>query len=219
MIIAKNIQSLYSSHKDEIHKLVYESQKKPVTHAELSLVHDVIDKEGKRLYRWENPDNIPLFRYEKMLEYMQLITKGLTAKEDEMLDERIEQALQAGLKNEKVNSAVTIGAAIHERKVRRKMCVHSELMFNYIAVQIVREDESPLVFDNDIQMSKVVMLKEFAREGVADFFLTSPELKKLRDLLEMSKQDLETYIAESHIQTQRLKELFQIIESKNTSKA
>lgn len=218
MILARSVQSFYDSHKDELLKIVYRSQQKPTTHAELSLVEDIIDEQGRRLYRWQNDNDIPLERYGKLLEFMQFMAKGLTAQEDETLDGLIENALEDGLKNEKKKSAVAIGACIEERKRRRKLSIHTELLYNYIAVQIVREDEQPDTFDNDIHLEKVEMLKRFSANGIASFFFTSPELKRLRDLLQMSKEDWERYTHEYQIQAQRFSQLVETIASVRTSK-
>ena len=166
MIFPRSVQSFYDSHKEEILRLVYNSQKKPTTHAELSLI-DTIDEQGRKYYEWQKDGLMPVERYGKLLEFMQFIAKGLTAKEDETLDELIEGALEKGLKNPKERSAVVIGAAIEERKRRRRLCIHTELMYNYIAVQIVREDEQPDVYDNDLQMQKVETLKQMSKDGVA----------------------------------------------------
>lgn len=218
MILARSIESVFASNKEAILKLVYNENKKPTALSSLSLIEDTIDEQGRKYYRYPRPELLPLQRYGKLLEFMQYIAKGLSAEEDEQLDAVIETALEDGLKNPKKGSAVAIGACLEERKRRRKMCVHTELLYNYIAVQIVREDEQPEVFDNDIHLEKVATLKQFSSDGVASFFFTSPELKRLIDLLEMSKDDLQQSIKEYHLQRERFVNLLEVIRSRATSK-
>jgi hypothetical protein len=214
MILAKNVNSFYQKHKSEILKLVYAERAKPISQAKTSFVH--LDKNGHTYTHYENQGDLPLVRYAQVLEYIQFIAKGLTAQEDERLDGEIEAALETGLKGGG-GAAVTIGAVINEKKKRRKICLHYELICNYLMVQWIRDDEDPGVFDNEIQLQKVEMLKE-EKGGETGFFFQQPELKRLHDLLQMSKEDWERYTREYHTATIRLNELLLQTASSRLSK-
>jgi hypothetical protein len=150
-----------------------------------------------------------------LLKFTQYLAKGLSPEEDEALDQIIEDAIENGLKNPKAKSAAIISTVLTEKKKRRKLCFHTELFYNYLAVQLVREDELPMVYDNTIQLEKVEQLKrEQPDEGVM-FFFRQPELKKLKDLLMITPEVLEILMAESKQEIQLLKEKVDYLRSLN----
>lgn len=211
-----NIQKLWATHRSEFIRLLYDEQPKPITHS--GLEQRYMDKQGRFYYGWPTDGAIPIERYGKVLDYMQYMTKGLTAHEDDKMDDAISSALEDGLRDQKKKSAARIGVIIEERKKRRSMCIHTELIYNYLAVQWARQDEDPNVFDNEIQMQKVETIKEENKNGAVGFFFQQKELKKLRDLLEMSKEDWQLSMNEYQIQEKRLSELLMMVGSDRTLK-
>ena len=205
MIIARNIEDVYKKHKADLMKLIGQ-ESKPITHAEL--VKRFIGEDGKQYYGF-NPDMaLPLERIGQLRFYMQLLAKGLTAEEDEAIDNEIERVLTDGLKNNK--GAAQIGALIMERKKRRSMIIHTELFYNYLACQLIREDESPEYFDKDIQLQKVAQFKEEVKKKGSYNFFQVPEFTKLNGYLKLSESEWETYWQDSVLQQETLQEVLKV---------
>lgn len=222
MIIAKNLKSLYASHKDELIKLLLSDQVKPSTHTHLELItHNGVpfyDSNNKRYYRFGKRLNMSVDRLGEMMHFTQCLAKGLSPAEDDKIDEMIGRALDDGIRNPQKSAAAKIGAALEERKKRKTLTFHSELYFNLLAIQFIREDENPLTYDNEIQMQKVMAFKDGLTAERAHFFFQQPELKRLIDLSMMSPQDVLKSLEESQAERELLsKKLSLIKEYQNTS--
>jgi hypothetical protein len=190
-------------------------QNKPITHANLEFFFTDSSDKNFKWYKYPKNMAMPVDRLGQLLKFTQYLAKGLSPEEDEALDQIIEDAIENGLKNPKAKSAAVISTVLTEKKKRRKLCFHTELFYNYLAVQLVREDEHPMVYDNTIQIEKVEQLKrEQPDEGVM-FFFRQPELKRLKDLLMITPEDLERLMSESKQEIQLLKEKVDYLRSLN----
>jgi len=172
MIFAKSIESFYQKYKEQIERIRLKSITKPITHANLELVN-FIDKAGHKYYRFPKAMSLPIDRLGMLKMYNQYLAKGLTPEEDDAIDSAIEAALADGITNPKSGSAARIGALIMERKKRKEFSFHTELFYNILAVQWVRDDESPTVFDSAIQLEKVkTFIAEENKDGICFFFFS-----------------------------------------------
>ena len=175
------------------------------------LEHCYIDTIGKGYYRFGKDFSLPVDRLGKLYAFTELLFKGLSPSEDEAIDRAINNALEAGLGNPKVKSAAKIGSLLIEREKRRNIVIHPELIYNILAVQLVREDEEPSIYANAIQMEKVAQFKlDYERNGAYPFFLM-PELKQLNSFLRLSKEELEAYWTESLLQQTVLMEALRTV--------
>lgn len=204
MIHFGTLDSLYKKHEREFTHLVL--NKKPLTHSQLSLSY--VDSIGKKYYAFPKEISLPLERAGKLQEFMQYISKGLTAQEDESIDDAIAKALLSQPTKEKI--AIAIGAILAEKQKRRNLAIHTQLFYDYMAVQLIREDENPETFDNEKHMQKVDQFKADTKEGGTYFFFQKPPFKKLFDLLNFSITEWETYWHDSLNQQKILKELMAI---------
>lgn len=214
MIIAKSIESFYKKYRKEILALVQAENTKKLGTKDLEFRYT--DLEGVSYFGFGRDMALPVDRLGKLYGYMEMLMKGMTVAEDEAIDKAISQALEAGLGNPKEKSAAKIGALIMEREKRRSMVIHSELLYNILAVQWIREDEDPTTYNNEIQMQKVSQfMKEVQERGAYSFFQV-PELKQLNSFLKMSKDEWEGYWSESIIQQKVLIEALKTIYSSGT---
>lgn len=212
MIFATSVESFYTKHKEEIERLRLKSVTKPITHANLELV-DFIDANGHQYYRFPKSMSLPIDRLGQLKMYNQYLAKGLTPEEDDAIDTAIEQALSDGLSNPKSGASARIGALVMERKKRKEFTFHTELFYNILAVQWVRDDESPTKFDSAIQLEKVkTFIQEENKDGIC-FFFHQPELKGLTSILQILEKDVPTYLAESKAKVQELTEKLTLINS------
>lgn len=206
----KSVSELWNEHREEFLKIYSIEQVKPLTHA--NLVKAFIDKNGKQIYRFAKDISLPLERFGKLNEYMTYMAKGLTAEEDTEMDLAIEKILEQGIGKSQKNVSA-IGAILQERKKRRALVIHHELLYNFIAVQLVREDERPEVFDNDIHMEKIKTFKDMVADEGAYFFFQKQELNRLSVLSNLSPSEWGTYWEESILQEKLLPQALKVYTS------
>lgn len=204
----KTPAELWSLHREDFLKILA-SERKPLTHSQLS--YGFVDHYAKKYYRFTKEVTMSLERFGKMQEYMKWMSAGISGTEFKMFLDAIDKVLLDGLG--KHPNVVSIGAIIAEMKKRSSMVIHTELLYNFVAVQVVREDESPERFDNDVQMDKVKTFKEMAEKEGVYFFFHREELKKVSRLYNMSEEEWTKYWQESLIRQAALPEGLKAIAS------
>lgn len=208
----KTPAELWALHREDFLKIL-SSERKPLTHSSLS--YAFVDGNAKKYYRFPKDIALSGERFAQMQDYMSWMSSGMGATEFDMFMDAIDKVLLDGLG--KHANVVALGAIIAEMKKRRKMVLHHELLYNFIAVQLVREDENPEVFDNDIQLQKVAAFKELTKTGSTYFFFHSEELKKLSHLFNMSEKEWQTYWEESLIKQKALPEVLKVLSRRTES--
>jgi len=211
MIVAKSVQPFFNKHRPEILRL-YNAELTQKFRA-YNLVPRYTDMNGLAYFAFPKDMGLPVERLGKLYHYTELLFKGLSASEDEAIDNAIESNLEAGIRNAKNKSAAKIGALLIERKKRRGIILHHELIYNILAVQWIREDEEPTVFNNEIQKQKVEQFQRESEAGNSHPFFQAPELIQLNSFLKMSIEEWEQSLNESRIQAQVLKESLKILSS------
>lgn len=209
MIIAKSIKSFFAKHRREILEIYSRELSEKISASNLE--YRYTDLNGVAYFGFGRDMIIPVERLGKLYYYTELLFKGLSPAEDEAIDQKINENIEAGLINKKNNSSAKIGALLMERDKRRKMVLHHELLYNILAVQWVREDEEVGVFNNEIQMQKVDQFQREVKEKGSYPFFQVPELTQLNSFLKMSSEEWERYWTESQIQVELLKEALKIL--------
>jgi hypothetical protein len=219
MIFAKSIEDFYIKHKEEIERLRFKHNLKPVQCANLEDTN-YIDDLNRRYYRFPKAMGLPIDRLGQLKMFTQYLSKGLSAEEDEAIDAAIRKALDDGLQSPKSAAAARIGALLMEREKRKQFTFHTTLFYNILAVQWIREDENPLEFDQAIHFEKVQhFMKAESKEAIL-FFFHQPELSGLTSLLKILEKDVLTYFQESKAMIQELSEKLSLINSfTSTSKS
>ena len=151
------------------------------------------------------PDSLglPIDRFGKMKHFLMWMASGIAPQELTALLDKASEALASGIKDNK--NAAMIGMCIEEIRGRERMTIHTELLFNFLAVQWVRDDEDPLIYNNQIQLEKVEVLKKENAAGNSYFFFQQKELKMLSNLFRMSEGEWLTYWNESILNQEYLK--------------
>lgn len=212
MILSPSVKSFYLKHKDEIEQLRFKEHQKPVLVSALEETN-FLDSNGKRHYRFPKLMAMPIDRLGQLKMFSQYLSKGLSAEEDDAIDSAIEKCLQDGLSNPKSGAAARIGALIMERKKRKQFTFHTQLFYNILAVQWVREDEKPLEFDQAIHFEKVQEFMKAEKDESILFFFQQPELSGLTSLLKILEKDVPTYFHESKEQIKELADKLSLINS------
>lgn len=212
MIFAKSLESLYAKHKTELRLLMALDKPKDKATMEFGFT----DSNGKNYFKYPQDAVIPVERWGKLNEYAMWMSAGLTSTELDKLVTRGEEAIADGLKKDTRNVAI-IATVFDQIRQRKNMVIHTELFYNYVAVQLVREDEQPDVFNNEIQLQKVEQFKKEVAAGNSYDFFFKLGLSKLNSLMDMSKAEWEQYWINSQQEQELLSEAVKLLQSKKTS--
>lgn len=214
--VNEQLQSLYDSHKDEFNKFFASTQAKKLTHS--SLEKHFIDSNGLQYYKFPNLMNMPLPRRGELAGYIMFLSSGFSGEETDKIHDAQDKILSEGIG--KPETAGKLGALFHLQRQRRKMCLHTELMYNIAAVQMIREDEAPDVFNNQVHLEKVKQFKKEVELRNAYFFFQELQLNIPFDLTKFSQAEFLTLWDESLLSqaslTEILKLLTRVSESSNT---
>lgn len=198
MILSKDVESFYKKHKEEILKLVAKDQNKPIGFDELE--YSFVDMLGRRYYSFPEATALPIERLAKLEEYKVLMSSGLhngvieelTNAMDNILSNIVNSGLETEVKKNSSKNLANLGMLINEIKERQKIFIPIELFYAFLSCQLVREDESPYVFNESIHKDKIVALMEL-NEKNGGFFFGQKELSLLRNLLNMQEEEWNEY--------------------------
>lgn len=190
MIITSSIESLYANPKYKTKLRLLMALDKPPSH--LQLEYGFTDSNGIKYNKFPKGTDIPVERMGKINEYQMWLSAGLTHTELEKFLAEIEDAIGDGLKNNMKNAA-RIGACVYKIRERKNMVVHTELFYNYVAVQLIREDEDPAIFNESIHQEKVAQFKKEVAAGNSYDFFFKIGLSKLSSLQDFSPSEWNTH--------------------------
>lgn len=186
-----------------------------IPHSKLELCFT--DCNGKKYYKFPESMSLPIERFGKLQEFMMWMSASLTGQELELLIDEAEKALMTAMTDKK--GFAKIGYVLTMIKERKTMCVHTELLYNFLSVQVIREDEKPEFFNNAIHLEKIDQFKKETADGKTyDFFLRIG-LKKLNDLFNMSEAEWNQFWGESLEAQRLLMESVKIISKSESAKA
>ena len=169
------------------------------------------DDSGNGYYKFPSGMEMPVLRIAKLQEFLMWLMRGASREEYLRAIGIAEAALQDGIKNPK--SAAKIGFVLQELKNRSEMVIHDELFYNIIAVQLVRHDEDPTKFNNEIHLQKVEDLKEMDKKDDT-FFLHIQEFLAVFNLSNVGRVELETLMNVSRVTRQAMDKMESILSEK-----
>lgn len=186
---------------------------KPIQKTDLRYIFT--DLAGKKYYEFSQDKPLPLERFGEQTRILQYITKGFSQQEQVLILDEMEKSLANGLKDTKMISRIAF--LIGEMKDRASIVIHTELLYELVAVQWVREDEMPETFNSKIQSEKISAFKEYVSAHGSYFFFQSAPLKKLNHLLNMSETEWTTLFHESLIRQKALTETLKQFQSQRSN--
>ena len=207
-LFKKDIKKIWLKYKKELTELYLEEiNGKRLKNSDLEF--RFTDKNGKSYFGFPDSLPLPLERWGKARDFLHWMNVGISPDEFKQLIEVAEKNWVSYIKTGK--NASKVGYIFEELKNRSEMTIHTELLYNYLAVQLVREDEEPTQFNNELHMEKVKQFKEETANGNHYFFFQQPELKKLQELWNFSQKEWERYWLESEMKQNILKQTMQTI--------
>jgi len=153
-----------------------------------NLYHEFTDDQGRKYYVFA-PGTIPFVRYQQQKEFLRWVEIGQSEDEYRKLNDYGSQALTMG-----VNGLTTIAKVFQEQEFRINV-IRPQLIYQLMAVTIVREDEDPLAYSREIQDEKAKLIEEdmsslsmsdpdkgmeffFALKPLMPLFLKSPHTRE-----------------------------------------
>jgi hypothetical protein len=200
-----------------IYKWLFSIQKTPLTHKELK--REFADTNGKWYYSFEGLA-MPINRVAQAENYKIWLNNGLTKKNLlYFLSESDKCVNNAVLKDKdfakQMAKIITING---EMRDRANMVIPTELIYNILAVQFIRQDEDPTTFNNNIQLEKVAMFKDLDEKNNNSFFLQTNQLKALLFSLNMSESQWMEYLKSSVPKEEQYQRMIETILSGNLLK-
>ncbi len=205
----KDCEAVWKTHKEFFLKKLAADQHQPFDRGKLE--YRFIDMNGKTYWAFPKDLPKPIERLGQEMNFMMWMSSGLSSKEIDSLFDAMDKALMHGIKTGK--NGARIGALIEEGRKRKSMVLHTELLYNYIACCWIREDENPLVYNNDIQKEKVDQFKKEVAESGSYFFFRKPELERLNYLWNLTEGEWNQYWQDSLLKQEMLPQVLKTISS------
>jgi hypothetical protein len=207
-----DLKQIWKDHRDELLKLyaaeVPQGDK-------VSMDKALVDLDGKVYYRFTGSSTIiPLERMGKMQDFLTMMSAGLDEKELTALIDVANGELAMALAGKKAD-VIKIGAVLNQIKERQQMILHDQLLWQFMAVQLVREDEPAAKFVQKIHDEKVEALQKLYWEKSDTNLFTMPELKMLSDMLKCSPGDWELLLVNSVRERSKLKRMISLLRGAN----
>lgn len=173
----------------------------------------------EKIFSWKGHDYsrfpeqfaLPVERYGKLQENLMWQSAGMTATEMLGLLNILEENLER-LVNQEKGSLVKCGAIVQQMKMRAEMVVHTELLYHFLAILYIRDDEDPFKYSERIQLEKVSAFKEMSEGKEYDFFQV-PELRRANQLLSLSETEWNEFWDQSQQEQKNLKEVMDYLTS------
>lgn len=192
-------------------------QQKALTkeHGMKDLEYAFVDDIDRKYYRYTSEMAMPLKRVSQMKVFLMWLSSGLSGEQLDELMTECEKQLEARVEGSK-NIAV-IGAIIQDIKRRKDRVVPIDLFCQILAIQFIREDENPLIYDSRIQQEKAEYIQKAADNEDA-FFLQLPELKELGKLWNWKTTDWLTLLEYMKIEKLRVRETIRYYQNLSKSR-
>jgi hypothetical protein len=203
-----DLKTLWQKHREEFLKF-YANE---VPQGEkVTMEKALVDLDGKVYYRFVGSSTImPLERMGKMQDFLTMMSAGLDGNELEALIDIANNELAMALAGKKAD-VLKIGAVLNQIKERQSMILHDQLMWQFMAVQLVREDEPASQFVQKIHDEKIEALQLLYYKNDDYSFFQNPELRLLNDLLRSSQEDLQMLLMNSIREREVLKKKISLL--------
>jgi hypothetical protein len=205
------IKLLYKLFKKQFNELIAANYARPKDFVGMDMIF--IDSSGNKYYKHKNFNDISVDRLGRFNTFLMWLNMGLgtftvqgkkQVTELDLILTEIESALEQGIKQ--TNVAARIGAMVSEIKDRKNMVIHHELLYNLLAVQWIREDESIDKYDATIQLEKIEQFKKEVAKSNSHFFFAKAKLSEALPYLEMTEQEWTELWQQSEAKLKALKE-------------
>ena len=203
------LRKAFDENKEAFIGFIIEEQQKVISIADLERVF--IDTNGKLYFRFPKTMSTPVERLAKQMEFNMYISSGIDRNEWLKIRDAMRNVLNDGLGNPV--TASKLGALIEVLSGRLENIMHPELMYNIVAIQWIREDEDPAVFNQQIHNEKIEEFKKMVNDKGAYFFFQQTELGLVSSLLRLTPHEFTALWENSQKELLSLKPILDYIQS------
>lgn len=170
------------------------------------------DLKGRAYYRVPSQMAMPIEMFGMLQDNLMWQSAGMTAIELKGLIDAGELEME-NLVQGKKGSLATVGYVLSEMKMRSEMVIHTELLYRFLAIQYIREDEDVENYNDSLIEDKVLAFKELVKKKGAYSTFQVPELERVNQQLNLSHQEWEELWTASIKEQERLKKKLEILKS------
>jgi hypothetical protein len=178
------------------------------------------DPKGRTYFEFPESMALPMERFLKQKEFMEWMMSGLTDTQLRMLSEQAHKSMVDGLslpaksaaQAKEFAKAMSIISQISERQDK---VIPMDLVINCLCAQLIREDENPHVWNQDIHQEKCDFFK--AHHMDYQFFFRFTAFRKLSKTLNVSKENWNEYLLQQALQAQAVTESLKMFSSRRES--
>lgn len=210
----KSPQELWNKYRAEFLKIYASEQGLKIAHKDLEKWF--IDSNGKQYYKFPKSMSLPIERKGHLTDLYTHLSSGISGEEMDKLLSAMDNILSQGVGKPEVASK--LGAIIHILKERRKLIFHTEILYNILAVQAIREDEAPDTYSTEIQLQKVAQFKEEVSKSNSYFFFQQTRLHTPIDLLSLTPEEWASLWEESQVQQGAMEKMLDLVLTSGESK-
>lgn len=174
-----------------------------------NLYHEFTDKQGRKYYKFAT-GTIPFIRYQHQKEFLRWVQVGQSEEEYDKLIGYAQESITEGVKG-----LPSISTVLSELQFRKNI-IRPALIYQMMAVSVVREDEDPLSYSLQIQDEKAILIADDMNDEMRFFFALKP-LMELFLKLPHSRERWRQISNGSRMETQRRENLYLALEGCATS--
>lgn len=138
------------------------------------------DSNGKRYFKYSNEFDMPIKRQGKLQIFLSEWKIGLDEKDYDLCLQSMDEALRGVGKTltDELRIAgqpdlTAIGFLITEMRNRKNLVVNNDIFMKMVACLYIREDQSPDIWDAELEMEKVKQFEKEAAGRLWDFFYSA----------------------------------------------
>ena len=169
-----------------------------------NLYHEFTDKQGRKYYKFAT-GTMPFIRYQQQKEFLRWLQVGQSEEEQDKLLGYAQEAITSGIKG-----LATVSTVLNELQFRKNI-IRPALVYQMMAVSVVREDEDPLAYSLQIQDEKALTIAEDMNDEMRFFFALKPLMESFLKPPH-SKERWQTILSESRTENQRRQNLHRALE-------
>lgn len=174
-------------------KLFKRKSKPELSPVKDKLIHLFNGSDGHDYYGFKIDSDLPLARFEVQLMLLEHMRAGMTGEEIMNILNNIDMLTAEILKSndkDRPGHAAKIGTLTTIARARMSNTLHHDLMLSMAAVWVVRDDEDPITFSQDIHDQKRTFFEAECKEGSAYYFFQKTGFAGLPTYTRLSESEL-----------------------------
>jgi hypothetical protein len=173
------------------------------------LIHLFKGSDGRDYYGFKVDSDLPLARFEVQLMLLEHMRAGMTGEEITTILDNIDMLVAEMVKasdKDRPSYGAKIGTMTTIARARMSNSLHHELLLSMAAIWVVRDDEDPIKYNQDIHDQKRTFFAAECKEGSAYDFFQRTGFAGLPTYIQLSESELNELWSNSISQQKMLAE-------------